>query len=96
VPVVCYPRRWDSVSFYLGRNDVQVYTPDRRRQLIADLRANPRTLAFIKSDHSLDEVLRELPQSMEFVPRGQQGSVTAGWVRQRFEAPATLFARRNN
>ena len=94
VPVVCYPRCWDSVSFYLGREDVRVYTPDRRPQLIADLRANPRTLAFIKSDHSLDELLRDLPGSMEFVPDGEPGNVAVGWVRPRLEAPATLFAGR--
>jgi 4-amino-4-deoxy-L-arabinose transferase-like glycosyltransferase len=94
VPVVCYPRCWDSVSFYLGRDDVQVYTRDRRRELIGDLRSNPRTLAFIKSDHSLDEVLHDLPRSLEFVPRHQENSVTVGWIRQRLEVPATLFAER--
>jgi hypothetical protein len=92
IPVVCYPRCWDSVSFYLGRADVRVYTPDCRPQLIADLRANPRTLAFIKSDHSLAELLRDLPGSMEFVPAGEPGNVAVGWVRPRLEAPATLFA----
>jgi dolichol-phosphate mannosyltransferase len=96
VPVICYPRCWDSVSFYLGRQDVRVYTPDRRRQLIADLRANPRTLAFIKSDHSLHELLRDLPASMEFVPDGSQGNVAVGWVRPRFEAPTMLFAGRSD
>jgi dolichol-phosphate mannosyltransferase len=96
VPVVCYPRRWDSVSFYLGRDDVRVYTPDRRQQLIADLRSNPRTLAFIKSDHSLDDILRDLPGSLEFVPRGRQGNVAVGWVRQRLEVPGTLLADRSD
>jgi hypothetical protein len=96
VPVVCYPRRWDSVSFYLRRDDVHVYTPDRRRQLIADLQAKPQTLAFIKSDHSLDELLRDLPGSMEFVPHGPQGSVTVGWIRPRLEVPATLLAGRSS
>jgi dolichol-phosphate mannosyltransferase len=91
-PVVCYPRSWDSVSFYLQRDDVRVYTPDRRQDLIADLRANPRTLAFIKSDHSLDELLRDLPGSMEFVPDGRQGNVAVGWVRPRLEVPEMLFA----
>jgi hypothetical protein len=96
VPVVCYPRRWDSVSFYLGRDDVRVYTPDRRQQFIADLRANPRTLAFIKSDHSLDDILRDLPGWLEFVPRGRQGNVTVGWVRRRLEVPGTLLADRSD
>jgi hypothetical protein len=95
VPVVCYPRRWDSVSFYLQRDDVRVYTPAERPQLIADLRANPRSLAFIKSDHSLDELLRDLPGSMEFVAHGPQGSVTVGWVRQKVEGPSGLYVFSN-
>jgi hypothetical protein len=93
VPVVCYPRRWDSVSFYLARDDVRVYTPADRRRLIADLRANPSTLAFVKSDHSLKELLGALPASLEFVPLGRQGQVAVGWVQARKGAPATLFAR---
>jgi dolichol-phosphate mannosyltransferase len=96
VRIVSYPRCWDSVSFYLRRDDVHVYTPERRQQLIADLRTNPRTLAFIKSDHSLDELLSDLPGSLEFVPDGRQGNVAVGWVRQRLEVPATLFAGRHN
>ena len=94
VPVICYPRSWDSVSFYLGRDDVRVYTREQRRQLIADLRANPRTLAFVKSDHSLDELHRDLPGSLEFVPHGRQANVTVGWVRQRLDVPRMLFAGR--
>ena len=50
VPVVCYPHRWDSVSFYLNRNDVQAFSVARRRDLIAYLQAHPGTLVFIKSD----------------------------------------------
>ncbi len=82
LPIICYPRRWDSVSFYLRRDDVRVYTADRRRQLVADLQANPRALAFIKSDHSLNELLHDLPESLEFVPRGRQGGVAVGWLRR--------------
>jgi hypothetical protein len=96
VPVVCYPRRWDSVSFYLRRDDVRVYTPDDRQQLIGDLKANPRSLAFVKSDQSLDELVRDLPGSMEFVPHGRQGSVAVGWVQQKLEVPPALFANRTN
>jgi len=81
IQVICYPRGWDSVGFYLRRDDVRVYTPTERQQLVADLRAKPRTLAFIKSDRSLDEFLHNLPSSMEFIPQGRTGSVTAGWVR---------------
>jgi 4-amino-4-deoxy-L-arabinose transferase-like glycosyltransferase len=81
LPVVCYPQRWDSVSFYLPRADVRVYTPEQRRQLLADLRSQPRTLLVVKSGRLLDELLRELPDSLEFVPQGRPGFVTTGWVR---------------
>jgi dolichol-phosphate mannosyltransferase len=94
IPVVCYPHRWDSVSFYLGRNDVRAYAPERRAQLIADLRAQPETLVFIKSDRSLAELLHDLPPSLEFVPQGKSEIVTVGVVRPRQEAPAALLARR--
>jgi hypothetical protein len=98
VPVVCYPHRWDSVSFYLRRDDVRVYTTDQRQHLIADLRSRPSTLVFVKSDdgHSqaLHDLLRALPASLEFVPRSRHGIVTAGVVQRRSEAPATVIARR--
>ncbi|TMQ33875.1 MAG: phospholipid carrier-dependent glycosyltransferase, partial [Planctomycetota bacterium] len=94
VPVVCYPRHWDSVSFYLERDDVRIYTADRRPQLMADLRANTETLAFIKSDHSLTEFLRDLPGTLEFVPQGRQGQVTAGWVLPRWLASPNIFVER--
>jgi dolichol-phosphate mannosyltransferase len=94
VPVVSYPRGWDSISFYLGREDVRVYTPAERRELVAELQKNSRTLAFIKSDHSLTELLHDLSGSLEFVPRGRQGNVAVGWVQPRREVPSTLFAER--
>jgi dolichol-phosphate mannosyltransferase len=94
IPVVCYPRRWDSVSYYLRRNDVGVYTSACREHLIADLRSQPETLVFVKSDHSLAELLEALPPSLEFVPRGRRGRVTVGLVRRRMEVPATVLAQR--
>jgi dolichol-phosphate mannosyltransferase len=83
LPIISYPRRWDSVSFYLGRDDVRVYSPVEREQLIADLRQQTRTLAFIKSERALDELLQCLPGSLEFVPQGRQGTVAVGWIRHR-------------
>jgi dolichol-phosphate mannosyltransferase len=94
VPVACYPRSWDSVSFYLRRGDVRVYTPDHREHLLADLSRQPSTLVFVKSDHSLRDFLALLPNSLEFVPRGRRGHVTAGLVRRRTEFPDQLVARR--
>jgi dolichol-phosphate mannosyltransferase len=91
LPVACYPHRWDSVSFYLRRGDVRVYTPQRRRQMIADFRRQPDTLMFVKSERFLSEFLRALPGSLEFVQRGRRGTVTAGIVRRR--AADFLLAR---
>jgi dolichol-phosphate mannosyltransferase len=94
VPVVCYPQRWDSVSFYLPQADVRVYGAADRARLLADLRQRPRVLLLVKSGPVLEELLRELPPSVEFVARGRPGAITAGWVRPREEPPPAVFARR--
>jgi 4-amino-4-deoxy-L-arabinose transferase-like glycosyltransferase len=83
LPIACYPQRWDSVSFYLPHADVRVYTREQRRQLLADLRAQPRMLLLVKSGKAFDELLRELPESCEFVPHGRPGLVIAGSLRRR-------------
>jgi hypothetical protein len=95
VPIACYPHRWDSVNFYLGRSDIAVYQPEERNRLIRDLKANPNTVLFVKSDHALKDFLQDLPPSLEFIPRGaHQGIVTAGLICRRPEAAASLLARR--
>lgn len=82
-PVACYPHRWDSVNFYLQRDDIQVYTPEERDRMMADLQRSPATLVFVKSDRWLNDLTHHLPASLEFVPEGRQGFVTVGWVRSR-------------
>jgi 4-amino-4-deoxy-L-arabinose transferase-like glycosyltransferase len=94
VRVASYPRRWDSVSFYLGRNDVRAYAPNERRQLIADLTAAPRTLLFLKSEQALEELLRELPPALRFVRSGRQGTVSVGFVGPREHGVGPSYARR--
>jgi hypothetical protein len=91
---MCYPHGWDSVSFYLRRNDVQVYSSSGRDRMITDLRSRPQTLVFVKSEGFVRELRRALPASLEFVPLGRQGNVTAGIVQQRTEANPAAFARR--
>jgi len=90
--VVCYPRRWDSVSFYLQRNDMRIYTRAEEQKLLNDLETSPRTLAFIKSDRFLPEFLQVLPASLEFVPLGRPGQVAVGWVQPRREAVSPQLA----
>jgi dolichol-phosphate mannosyltransferase len=97
-PVFCYPHGWDSVSFYLRRGDVRVFTPARRGQLVAALQRRPGALVFVQSDRGqerpLTDLLRALPPSMEFVPSRRQGTVTAGIVRQRQSVPEFLVAEK--
>jgi 4-amino-4-deoxy-L-arabinose transferase-like glycosyltransferase len=81
MPIVCYPRGWDSVSFYLRRKDVRVYTADRRQEFLADLQAHPWALAIIKSERPGEELLPELRAQLEFVPTGRQGPVAVGRIR---------------
>jgi dolichol-phosphate mannosyltransferase len=83
VPVACYPHRWDSVGFYLGRRDVQVYTPERHQEMIADLKKQKDTLIFVKAGRSLEQFLRRLPHSLKFLPRGRRGMVVAAVIRQK-------------
>ena len=92
LPVVCYPRRWDSVSYYLHRDDVRAFTAQQRPELIATLRQEGETLMFVKSGRPMQEFLGALPPGMEFVPHGRQGTLTAGVVRYRREPLPSLYA----
>lgn len=81
LPVACYPRRWDSISFYLERNDVRAFAQAEREALMAALLENEGTLVFIKSRGFLAEFLQALPPALEFVPCARQGpNVTSGFV----------------
>ncbi len=91
-PVVCYPQRWNSVSFYLQRDDVQVYSENERTRMLEALRDRSETVVFVRSGKSLDELLEALPPGMEFVFQGAPGPVTVGSVRYRAEAPAGWYA----
>jgi hypothetical protein len=79
--VACYPHAWNSVRFYLSRKDLLVYTPEKRWQMLGDLHRQKKTLIFVKSGDSLAELLKSLPPSLEFLPRGRQGTVVAAIIR---------------
>ena len=77
--VACYPKRWDSVSFYLER-DVACFGSEELDQLIGRLQSAD-TLLFVKNGKAFDEVRRALPRDLEFVPCGRQGwNVRVGMV----------------
>jgi dolichol-phosphate mannosyltransferase len=93
LPVVSFPRRWNSVSFYLRRDDVRVYGAAELPQLVETLRGRRETLVFVKTGAPLDALLASLPPGMEFVPQGRQGSLAAGRVRYRPKLPAAKYAQ---
>jgi 4-amino-4-deoxy-L-arabinose transferase-like glycosyltransferase len=82
LPVLCYPRRWDSISFYLGRQDVRAYEADRLGALAADLAASPETLLFVKDGGSLNELRRALPAGVELTAGGPWAGVVAARTRR--------------
>jgi dolichol-phosphate mannosyltransferase len=94
LPVACYPHRWDSVSFYLGRPDVATYSSAERDLLIRDLAGRPRTLVFVKSERYCADLVKSLPPNLQFEAYGKNGLVTAGIVRHATALPDSLYAGR--
>jgi 4-amino-4-deoxy-L-arabinose transferase-like glycosyltransferase len=83
MPIICYPKRWDSISFYLGR-DIALYTPAQKNELIEDLQRQGESLLFVRRHGALQDLLQALPEGWEFSPRGTQGpNVATGVVRAR-------------
>ena len=78
--VICYPRGWDSVSFYLERDDVKVFTERERADLFHYLEANPDTLIFLRDGEPAKKLLEELPPAWTFVERDRQGNTIAGRI----------------
>jgi dolichol-phosphate mannosyltransferase len=85
-PIVCYPQRYDSASFYLPRGQVRVYGPEQRRELIAYLEQTPGTLLLMKSGDVMQSLLRELPPGIEFRAHSRRGTIIAGRVVARSES----------
>jgi hypothetical protein len=93
-PVVCYPQRFDSVSFYLPDSQVSVFTAEQRRELIAHLQDHPGTLLLVKSGAVLQELLHELPPEFSFSTRQRGGAITVGRVVHRDAVPSERLAQR--
>jgi dolichol-phosphate mannosyltransferase len=82
VAVVCYPKRWDSVSFYL-RREVALFGLPEQDRLLSQLQ-DGETLLFVKNGRAFEEMLRALPSCLEFVPCGRQGwNVKVGVVKRK-------------
>jgi 4-amino-4-deoxy-L-arabinose transferase-like glycosyltransferase len=66
-PVVCYPRNCDSVSFYLGRDDLRCYRSKDIEDLRALVRRLPRTVILCTHRHSLRGLHELLPPDVAIV-----------------------------
>jgi dolichol-phosphate mannosyltransferase len=84
-PIFCYPHRWDSVSFYLRREDVRTFAA--RDEFLSILKSQPRSVVIIKNEGALNKLVEALPEALEFVPLARGRLVTAGWVVRRSAAP---------
>jgi 4-amino-4-deoxy-L-arabinose transferase-like glycosyltransferase len=80
VPIYSYPRRWDSISFYLQRQDVQAFTPAQVPELLTQLRQVDTAAIAVKTD-ALAELLAQFPADLHFELRWQTGWLTTGIVR---------------
>jgi 4-amino-4-deoxy-L-arabinose transferase-like glycosyltransferase len=65
--VVCYPRNCDSVSFYLGRDDLRNYRSKDIEELRALVRQCPRTVILCTHRSSLVGLRQLLPPEVEVV-----------------------------
>lgn len=90
--VVCYPQRYDSVSYYLRSSEVRVFGAGQRNELIAHLARHPGTLLLVKTGSALEGLLKELPRDVEFRARRSRSAFVVGRVMVRGQEPERLLA----
>jgi hypothetical protein len=71
-PVCCYPHRWDSIGFYLHRDDIEVYDRTSVGRLIARLQSRSEALVFVKRQGFLDELRAILPANLQLTECGSR------------------------
>lgn len=91
--IYCYPHRFDSVSFYARQNEVVGYSRGQRPELIDALEQRRRALVVVQTKY-LDEVLDDLPPSVECVKHQQERNITIVEVRRRREPPMWMAGSR--
>jgi 4-amino-4-deoxy-L-arabinose transferase-like glycosyltransferase len=67
LPVICYPRNCDSVSFYLGRDDLRTFRSKQIDALRDALQERPRTVVLFTHRHSLRGLRQFLPPEWRLV-----------------------------
>jgi 4-amino-4-deoxy-L-arabinose transferase-like glycosyltransferase len=64
VPVICFPRGCDSVSFYLGRDDLRSFREKELATLLDALHERPRTVVLCTHRHTLTGLRAALPADL--------------------------------
>jgi 4-amino-4-deoxy-L-arabinose transferase-like glycosyltransferase len=90
VPIVCYGQSWDSVGFYLQRNNVVTLLGERRAELTSIAGQNERTLVFISNKSAGDDFAACLPPGRMFVPIAENRQTRVGWI----NSPTGIAGRR--
>jgi 4-amino-4-deoxy-L-arabinose transferase-like glycosyltransferase len=92
VPVVCYPRNCDSVSFYLGRADLRIYRSKETPNLLHYLERQPRVVVLFTHRNSLETLRQVLPAHLRLTDekplfgsarRGREGLCYLAVVQRR-------------
>jgi dolichol-phosphate mannosyltransferase len=77
LPILTYPKRWDSVGFYTKRGNVKSYAPAQLAQLRHDLHRHGRALLFVRRQGNLSEALAAVPEHLEVVQVGSRADYVA-------------------
>src|SRR5262249_44745569 len=78
LPVICYPRNCDTLSFYLGRDDLRNCRSKDIETLREMLRQHPRTVVLCTHRHSLQGLRQALPPELRLVDETHFGLETPG------------------
>lgn len=85
--VVCFPRRADSITFYLQRDDIVVFNEQQGDEAIAYLQENPNAWLFLRDSEASRRLLADLPPMVTADERGKQQSTSVFRIR-RLDATA--------
>jgi 4-amino-4-deoxy-L-arabinose transferase-like glycosyltransferase len=83
LPIFCYGHGWDSVGFYLERDDVKTFLGDRRNDFGSELAARGGGLVFVSTKRDGQNFLEILPKEFSFHPLGSDRHVQVGIAARR-------------
>jgi 4-amino-4-deoxy-L-arabinose transferase-like glycosyltransferase len=84
--VLCYPRMWDGVPYYLRRSDVRAYRSEELTYMIEDIQRTARALLVVKPAQ-VREVLEVLPETRIAIEIARNSEVVVLLVSSKLENP---------